>query len=105
MGSARGLAEAFIAMRRKVQRRSGAGASAPCGWAFGGTGKCRVWIAMRASYAARHGAQRQPAVLPHESQVVTIAGVNEWDSDSRYGVVDVALYLLGVAGLAACLTL
>jgi hypothetical protein len=31
--------------------------------------------------------------------------VNEWGSSSRYGLVDVALYLLGVAGLAACLTL
>jgi hypothetical protein len=37
--------------------------------------------------------------------VVTIASVNEWGSSSRYGVVDVALYLLGIAGLAACLTL
>jgi hypothetical protein len=37
--------------------------------------------------------------------VVTIARVNEWDSDSRYGLVDVALYLLGIAGLAASLTL
>ena len=31
--------------------------------------------------------------------------MNEWDSSSRYGLVDIALYLLGVAGLAACLTL
>lgn len=37
--------------------------------------------------------------------MVTIADVNEWGSGSRYGVIDVALYLLGVAGLAACLTL
>jgi hypothetical protein len=37
--------------------------------------------------------------------VVTIASVNEWGSSSRYGVVDLALYLLGIAGLAACLTL
>lgn len=37
--------------------------------------------------------------------MITIAAVNEWDSDSRYGVVDVALYLLGIAGLAASLTL
>ena len=37
--------------------------------------------------------------------MVTIAAVNEWDSDSRYDVVDVALYLLGIAGLAASLTL
>jgi hypothetical protein len=37
--------------------------------------------------------------------VVTIASVNEWGSSSRYGTVDVALYLLGIAGLAACLTL
>lgn len=31
--------------------------------------------------------------------------MNDWDSSSRYGLVDVALYLLGIAGLAACLTL
>ena len=31
--------------------------------------------------------------------------MNEWDSDARYDLVDVALYLLGIAGLAACLTL
>lgn len=31
--------------------------------------------------------------------------MNEWGSSSRYGVVDVALYLFGVAGLAACLTI
>ncbi|MEO8625387.1 MAG: SHOCT domain-containing protein [Candidatus Limnocylindrales bacterium] len=31
--------------------------------------------------------------------------MNEWGSESRYGVIDVVLYLLGVAGLAACLTL
>jgi hypothetical protein len=37
--------------------------------------------------------------------VVTIASVSEWGSGSRYGVIDVVLYLLGVAGLAACLTL
>jgi hypothetical protein len=37
--------------------------------------------------------------------VVTIASVNEWGSSSRYGLVDVALYLLGIAGLAASLTL
>jgi hypothetical protein len=37
--------------------------------------------------------------------LVTIASVNEWGSSSRYGLVDVALYLLGIAGLAACLTL
>jgi hypothetical protein len=37
--------------------------------------------------------------------VATIGGVDQWNSESRYGVVDVALYLLGVAGLAACLTL
>lgn len=37
--------------------------------------------------------------------MVTIADVNEWGSESRYGVIDVALYLLGVAGLATCLTL
>lgn len=37
--------------------------------------------------------------------MVTIASVNEWGSSSRYGLVDVALYLLGIAGLAASLTL
>ena len=37
--------------------------------------------------------------------MVTIARVNEWGSSSRYGLVDVALYLLGIAGLAAGLTL
>lgn len=37
--------------------------------------------------------------------LVTIARVNEWGSSSRYGLVDVALYLLGIGGLAACLTL
>ena len=37
--------------------------------------------------------------------MVTIGRVNEWGSSSRYGLVDVALYLLGIAGLAACLTL
>jgi putative oligomerization/nucleic acid binding protein len=37
--------------------------------------------------------------------VDTIARVNEWGSGSRYGLVDVALYLIGIAGLAACLTL
>lgn len=31
--------------------------------------------------------------------------MNEWGSSSRYGLVDVALYLLGVAGLAASLTI
>ncbi|HEY8134684.1 MAG TPA: SHOCT domain-containing protein [Candidatus Limnocylindrales bacterium] len=31
--------------------------------------------------------------------------MNEWGSSSRYGLVDVALYLLGIAGLAASLTL
>jgi hypothetical protein len=38
--------------------------------------------------------------------VVTIAAVNQWDSDSNrgYGVTDVALYLLGVFGIAASLT-
>lgn len=37
--------------------------------------------------------------------MVTIADVNEWGSSLRYGLIDVALYLLGIAGLAACLTL
>ena len=37
--------------------------------------------------------------------MATIAGVDEWDSGSRYGLIDVCLYLLGAAGLAACLTL
>ena len=37
--------------------------------------------------------------------MVTIARVNEWGSGSRYGLVDLALYLLGIAGVAACLTL
>lgn len=36
--------------------------------------------------------------------MATIAGVNQWGSGSRYGVIDVALYLLGVAGLTAALT-
>jgi hypothetical protein len=36
--------------------------------------------------------------------VVTIAGMNQWDSRSRVGTIDVLLYLLGVAGLAASLT-
>ena len=31
--------------------------------------------------------------------------MNGWDSEPRYGLVDVALYLLGIAGLAASLTL
>jgi hypothetical protein len=37
--------------------------------------------------------------------VATIAGVNQWNQGSRYGPIDVALYLLGVAGLAASLTI
>ena len=37
--------------------------------------------------------------------MVTIAGVNQWSSGSRYGPIDVALYLVGVAGLAASLTI
>jgi len=37
--------------------------------------------------------------------VVTIALVNPLDGQRRYGPMDVALYLLGVAGLSTCLTL
>jgi hypothetical protein len=36
--------------------------------------------------------------------VDTIGGVSSWSSSSRYGPLDVALYLLGVAGLAASIT-
>ena len=37
--------------------------------------------------------------------VITIAGVSSASGGTRYGPLDVAVYLVGVAGLAACLTL
>ncbi len=37
--------------------------------------------------------------------MATIARVTQWSSGSRYGPIDVALYLLGVAGLAASVTI
>ena len=37
--------------------------------------------------------------------MITIADVDEWGSGSRYSLIDVALYLLGAAGVAASITI
>jgi hypothetical protein len=103
MGSWRGPA-AVVVTRRNVQRRSGAG-SAVAGAPGRGTAAGLVMIAMRRTVAA-------PGVVPQGNQQYYghyVARyhprVNVFGSERRYGPIDVAVYLFGMAGLAACLTL